>query len=46
MEDPIDRELVVNAINKNQNTWPDSLEAEVITVNTGYLAGVMIVMPA
>ena len=31
MEDPIDRELVVNAIHKYQNTWPDSLEAEVIT---------------
>eukprot|EP00435_Cladocopium_sp_Y103_P059696 s347_g21.t1 len=28
MEDPIDRELVVNAIHKYQNTWPDSLEAK------------------
>lgn len=27
MGDPINRELVVNAIHKYQNTWPDSLEA-------------------
>lgn len=27
MEDPIERELVVNSIHKYQNTWPESLEA-------------------
>lgn len=27
MEDPIDREAVVTAIHKYQNTWPESLEA-------------------
>ena len=32
MEDPIDREAVVTAIHKYQNTWPDSLE--VALVNT------------
>ena len=32
MEDPIDRELVVNAIHKYQNTWPDSLEARATAV--------------
>ena len=27
IDDPIERDAVVNAIHKYQNTWPESLEA-------------------